>query len=47
MTSAGLTALDALGHWDALQVGAGGESGTCRIAHGAQAAIEVASAVKA
>jgi hypothetical protein len=32
---------------DALEVGAGGESGTCRIAHGPQAAIEVASAVKA
>src|SRR5262249_15512978 len=30
-----------------LEVGAGGESGTCRIAHGPQAAIEVASAVKA
>jgi hypothetical protein len=29
-----------------LEVGAGGESGTCRIAHGPQAAIEVASAVK-
>jgi hypothetical protein len=30
-----------------LEVGAGGESGTCRIAHGPQVAIEVASAVKA
>src|SRR5262249_39587112 len=30
-----------------LEVGAGGESGTCRIAHGPQAAIEVARAVKA
>jgi hypothetical protein len=32
---------------DALEVEAKGASGTCRIAHGPQGAIEVASAVKA
>lgn len=32
---------------DALVIEVEGESGTCRIAHGPQAAIEVASAVKA
>jgi hypothetical protein len=32
---------------DALELKLRGESGTCRIAHGPQAAIEVASAVKA